>query len=507
MEFKGTRPWVFFPPLILLFVAIAASVIESEGFLTVSKAANTWILDNFAGGFSVVAFVMIILCVLTMISPLGKMRIGGKEAKPLLSRWRWFGIILCTTVATGILFWGTAEPLYHLNSPPDFAGAIAGSEAASRFSLSVMFTHWSIAPYAIYAVPALVFALAYYNFGSRFSLSATLNPLLKSDWHGPVGTVIDAVSLFALVAGMAASLGAGILTLSGGLQKLFGLESSVLLLAAICLLIVVTFLISAASGLLKGIRVLSNINVIIFIGLALFVFVFGPTKSILTQAASGLGAYVSNFWELHMSSLTHPESQWPKSWTVFYWANWMAWAPITALFLGRISRGYTVREFLLFNWIIPALFSIAWMSIFSGTTLHMELEGSVALGESLKSQGEESVIYLLLEQLPLLKVILPIFIFTVFLSYVTAADSNTAAMAGISAKGITPENPEPPLFPKIIWGLTIGAMALTMVATAGIDGIKMLSNLGGLPILFLLAFVAIALGKMIWESFRTNRSK
>lgn len=498
---KGIRHWVFWPPLALLFLAIGFSIMRTEVFLEISTQANQWILDTFGGLFAIVALVMLVLCFLTFFSPLGKMKIGGEHAKPILTRWRWFGIILCTTIATGILFWGTAEPLFHFNGPPDFAGIEAGSNEAARFSMSVMFTHWSFTPYAIYAVPALVFALAYYNFGSRFSLSATLSPLVKSELHGAVGSVVDAVSLFALVAGMAASLGAGILTLSGGIQKLFGIESSVLLLAIICLAIVVAFLLSAASGLLKGIRILSSINVSIFIGLAIFVLVFGPTKAILIQAADGIGAYISNFFNLHASTFIHSESAWPKSWTVFYWANWMAWAPVTALFLGRISYGYTVREFLLFNWIIPALFGIIWMGIFSGTTLHMEAEG-LALGESLKASGPESVIYLILEQLPLLKLILPVFVFTVFLSYVTAADSNTAAMAGISSKGVSPDNPEPPLFPKIAWGITIGAVALIMVSTAGIDGIKMLSNLGGLPILFLLGLVSIALMRMIWTSWR-----
>ena len=195
-------------------------------------------------------------------------------------------------------------------------------------------------------------------------------------------------------------------------------------------------------------------------------------------------------------SVLYPNDDWPKSWTTFNWANWMAWAPITALFLGRLAKGYTIRQFMLFNWVLPSLFGMLWMSIFSGIALHFQLSKKADLLGLLTSLGPESVIYGIFDALPWSDLLALIFLFTAFLSYVTAADSNTEAMGGISSTGISPQAPSAPVFIKIVWGTTIGLVAYIMVSMAGIEGIKMLSNLGGLPALFLL--LAITLGCIFW---------
>lgn len=434
---------------------------------------------------------MLITCIVLIFHPIGKKRIGGQDAKPFLSKWRWFSIVLCTTIATGIIFWGTAEPLFHIDTPPSFSKVQAGSSEAANQSLSYMFLHWTFTPYAIYTIPALMFALAFYNKNRSFSLKSTLFPITPKTGGNKLAALIDGICLYALVAGMAASLGAGILTLSGGIKNLTNYENQWLLLV-IAALIVAAFTLSAISGLMKGIRILSDINTRIFVLLAIFILVFGPTKSIFDQFINGFVLYLKELPEMSLVSIVHADDPWPKSWTTFYWANWLAWAPITALFLGRLSYGYTVRQFLIFNWMFPALFSLFWMSIFSGTTLHLELEG-LGLTDLLKAQGPESIMYRVFEEFPLQPVIAGLFLLTAFLSYVTAADSNTEAMGGISSTGISPDSPSPPVSIKVIWGITIGAVAYIMINQAGIDGIKMLSNLGGLPSLFLIIAVNIGL--------------
>jgi len=185
------------------------------------------------------------------------------------------------------------------------------------------------------------------------------------------------------------------------------------------------------------------------------------------------------------------------SWTTFYWANWMAWAPITALFLGRISYGYTVRQFMLFNWLIPAGFGIVWMSIFSGTSLYFELYEKMGLVKVLNANGPDIIIYKIFDNLPFANVLSILFLLTVFISYVTAADSNTEAMSAISTVGISPESSEPPKFIKYLWGFLIGLVAWIMVSYAGVDAVKILSNLGGLPSLFLMVLLCIVLIKLL----------
>lgn len=460
--------------------------------MSVTAAVNDFVIKKFGWLFSAGTTLMLITCIVVYFHPLGKRKIGGEQAQPFLGKWRWFSIVLCTTIATGIIFWGTAEPVYHLLEPPSFKNLEPNSAEAGRHALSTMFLHWSFTPYAIYAIPAVMFALAFYNHKRSFSLKSTLFPFLPENRGRILGAGIDSICLYALVAGMAASLGAGILTLSGGLESVFGFSPDSLLII-ITVVIVSAFILSAVSGLMRGIRILSDLNIRIFFLLALFVLFAGPTSSILEQAGRAFLSYLKNLPQDSIVSITHPDDPWPQSWTTFYWANWLAWAPITAMFLGRLGYGYTVRQFLTVNWILPSLFGIFWMSVFSGTVIHMQLTEVADLGALIEAAGPESVIYRLFDSLPLSTVLAAVFLFTAFLSYVTAADSNTEAMGGISSTGISPESPAPPVLIKIVWGLTIGIVAYIMVSLAGIDGIKMLSNLGGLPALFLIIAVNISL--------------
>lgn len=452
--------------------------------------ANDWILRHFDGAFSYTSFFMVILCVVIFISPLGKLKIGGNNATPLLNRYQWFSIILCTTIAVGILFWGTAEPIYHLSSPPK---TLPGNKDLVGFSMATMFMHWSFTPYAIYTIPALLFAIGYYNMKHSFSLSTMLFPIIKKTDDKWWAISLDNICLFALVAGMSASLGAGILSISGGVQKILAIDGSSVLTAAITLVIVLSFTISAATGLLKGIRVLSSINVIIFATLCLLVALLGPTGKLFGYFLTGLKDYVVNFISHSLSTGNFGDKEWTHSWTTFYWANWMAWAPISALFLGRISYGYTVREFIIYNWVMPSCFAIVWMTIFSGTSIYHETQGGLLLSNILTQSGPESLMYAVIDTFPFTAVFIILFLISMYISYVTAADSNTLAMSGLSSTGISPNSPAPPNYIKYTWGIIVGLVSWVMISFAGIDGIKMLSNLGGLPALFLLILCCIGM--------------
>ncbi len=486
------RKGVFWPPLVLLLVALIMSLVANEPFVEAMKASNDFILNQFGTAFVVVSLMLIVLCLVVFISPLGRVKIGGAEAAPILSRWRWFAIILCTTIATGILFWGTAEPLFHLKASRAQFGF--SSQEAELFAMSSLFLHWSFSPYAIYSIPAMMFALAYYNKGYTFSIQAMLFPFQKLAVIGKIRSVIDAACLFALVAGMSASLGAGILTLSGGLGSILGVKVDFWGQLIVTLLIVATFCVSSVSGLMKGIRVLSSINIWIFAFIALFILFAGPLEFITSSLFKWLGEYIGTFGSKNLLLFTEHD-EWAKSWTVFNWANWMAWAPVTALFLGKIAKGYTVREFLLFNWVIPSVFAIIWMSILGGSAVFYQQNGTLDLLGALDRLGPESIIYQILEHLPLSDIVIAVFLFAVFLSYVTAADSNTDAIADLSTVGLSPA-----MIVKIIWGLLIGVVALVMINAAGIDGVKMLSNLGGLPVMVLLVVTSFAVVKLLFQS-------
>ena len=501
------RNEIFWPIFLLLVLACTVSIVNPEGFLAQINGVNTSLLERFGPIYSIAVLFFFLLVVVSYFTPLGKIKIGN--APPLLSKWRWFSIALCTTIATGILFWGTAEPLYHFHEPPASAEVIPGSPQAARFAISTMFLHWSFLPYSIYTLVSLVFALNYYNHEQPFSLSSALYPVLGRRSYFWPGKLVDGLALFSLVAGMAASLGAGLIILGGGFETLLGIPYSPKILAIIALAVVSTFIISAATGLMKGIRTLSDINIKLFIVLALFVLITGPTLYILNSGASGLLDFFLHFFRRSLNGVVNDDVEWARSWTMFNWANWLAWAPITALFLGKIGQGYTVREFIRINLLYPSLFAIAWMTIFSSSSIYFDtVKEGFPLYETLISKGGPSkVLFEILASLPWSTITSFFFLFAAFLSYVTAADSNTSAMGNISVKGMVKEQPESPLSIKVIWGLIIGILAWVMISYGGdngLDGIRMLSNLGGFPILFLVILVSIGLIRMIKDSYSNN---
>ncbi|MFC6034615.1 BCCT family transporter [Hyphococcus aureus] len=492
---KSTRPLVFWPPVVLLTAALAFSLVDFDRFHHLVSAANQWILTHFDWLFSYASFAAVLLIGWVAISPLGAVRIGGPEAKPILNRWNWFSITLCTTIAIGILFWGSAEPMFHIKAPPPYAHINPYTEDASTFAISSMFMHWTITPYAIYTVPALAFALAHYNLGRPYSLSGPLSLVFGRAATGKAGAVIDAVGLYALVAGVAASLGAGVMTLSGGLEAIAGIYDTTLLRFVVTLLIVALFVASSISGLQRGIKVLSDFNTKFFFVLIVFVFIAGPTLDILALGAQSLGEYVVTFIPRSLALGERAGADWTRDWTVFYFANWLAWAPVTALFLGRIAVGYTVREFILFNLVAPALFGGVWMAVFGGASIGVDASEHHALVAALEDRGPEAVIYSLFNALPASAIVMMLFVGLTFISFVTAMDSNTHSITSVCLKNIKPgeKRPRAERWVKIFWGALIGAVAFIMTSTTGIDGVRMLSNLGGLPGLFIL----IAMGAVI----------
>ncbi|MDQ0243709.1 choline-glycine betaine transporter [Bacillus fengqiuensis] len=492
---KNLKHSVFWPPFLLLIAAAFLSFFNREAFIKITTDANNWLLANVGWLFSLGGLLMLVTVVGVYFSPLGKVIIGGKNAKPMLKLSNWIAITLCTTIAAGVTFWGIVEPIYHLTSPPESLGLEPNSANAAIFSMSTMYLHWTVTPYAIYCVPALMFAFAYYNMKKPFSLSSTLAPLFGNKVSGGWGKTIDALCLYTLALGMAAAMGTSIINLAGGINYLSGIASSPALWAVIAAVVMITFIISASSGLMKGIRILSDINMKVYIAIILFIFVAGPTAYIVNLGTESFGHFLTNFFDKSLFTGAASGDPWPQWWTVFYWANWFAWAAITALFLGRISYGYSVKAFIIVNFCLPSVFGAVWMTIFGGTAIHKQMT-EAKLGDILANQGPESVLYAVLSDLPLSYLIIPFYLFIVFISFVTAADSNISAMSGISSTGITPESPEPSMMIKFVWGITIGAVSWIMISFAKIDGIKMLSNLGGVPALILGLLIVFALIKV-----------
>lgn len=492
---KNLKHGVFWPPFLLLMGAVVLSFTNREAFIAATTNANNWVIANLGWVFSLGGLLMVIACVAVYFSPLGNVKIGGDNAKPLLSFKSWFAITLTTTIASGLTFWGIVEPVYHVSAPPESLGIEPNSAEAAIFAMSTMYLHWTITPYAIYCVPIIVFGFAYYNMRKPFSLTATLAPVFGNKLNGKGGQIIDAVCLYTLALGMAASMGTSILNVAGGVNYLSDLPSNPFLWAIIAIVAMVTFTASASTGLTKGIKFLSDINMKAFILIAIFLFIVGPTAYLLNIGTESFGNYLTNFFEKSLFTGAAAKDPWPQWWTTFYWANWFSWAAITALFLGRISYGYTVKKVIMVNFVLPALFGAIWMTIFGGTSVYMQMNGG-ELADVLTKSGPEAVLYAVFGALPFAKIVIPFYLFIVFLSFVSGADANMAAMGGISSSGISPKSPEPGLMIKVVWGVTVTFVSWVMISFAKIDGIKMLSNLGGVPALILELIVLVSLFKI-----------
>lgn len=488
----NVRPLVFWLPFVLLISAVIFSIFLPDIFSNQIRNLQQAILINFSIGFSWISFLMLFLVVIVFFSPLGKYRIGGVTAKPRLSKLSWFSIILCTTIAVGILFWGSAEPLNHFFFPPEFFDLKPNSSENKAFALGALFFHWGFIPYSIYAVPAMVFGLMLYSGKPRYSLVNIIKPMLGKkkgkNWSG----ILDSVCLFALVTGMAASLGAGILSISGGVLSFFPDWSPALIQPAVTLLILLTFLISASSGIEKGIRSLSLFNLGFFIILLVLFIILGQGLAIFPAFVENLKTYFSYFLDLGLQ-LSGAGNQWTFDWTTFNLAIWTAWAPITALFLGKIAVGRTVREFLIFNLFLPALFCTFWMSVFGGATLEFAAQAPEFYKNLLEVSGPESIIYQVFKDMGHFKLFSQLFILAMFISFVTAADSSTDALASISMKKVGKDVFQSDVNLKVLWGTLIASLAWVMITFAGVDGVRMLSVIGGFPALFLIILATYSL--------------
>ncbi len=478
-------------------MALVFSLINADVLVDNLDSVRSWMLSYFDWLFNWTVFAFVLSAILLYCSPVGHVTLGGKGAEPIFSKSKWLSIVICTTVATGMLFWGSAEPLYHVYEPP-YSLLEPTSDSAAITAMSTLYMHWTISPYALYSMVSLAFALAFYHYKLPFRVSSIIRigtTDKETYWYHDA---LDSFCLFALVAGMAAALGAGVLTISGGVESILGVAQNPFLWAIIVIVIAVAFVISSASGLKRGIKWLSLINVVFFIIMILVMGGVLLSEEGLSLSIRGFTEYVAQFIPRSLG-LSNFDRSWEQSWTSFYWANWMAWAPVTALFLGRIAVGRTVREFIRFNLVYTSLFSMIWMTIFGSISIMNDRDSNGSLYATLQEGGPQDVIFSLIEELSLGSTGSIIFLVIVFISYVTAADSNTSAMSSMSTQHLDSDEPEAPLMIKIVWGLIIAAMSWVMISFAGMDGIKILSIIGGFPILFLCIYIVYLFGRIIYK--------
>jgi betaine/carnitine transporter, BCCT family len=483
---------------IVAFVILTLALQEhAESFF---NALRVWLTSTFDWFFLLAGNIFVIVSVGIMISPLGKVRIGGMDATPDYSYLGWFSMLFAAGMGIGLMFFGVSEPLSHFQSSvaegagsPDswapLAGAAGMTEEARRLGMAATIFHWALHPWAIYAVVALSLALFAYNKGLPLSVRSIFYPIFGDRVWGWTGHVIDILAVFATLFGLATSLGIGAEQANAGLEYLFGVPVTDVSKVVLILAITAIALVSILLGLDRGVKRLSEINLGLAALLLFFVIIFGPTLAIITGFFANLWAYAE-----YLPALSNPfgreDDNFRQGWTSFYWAWWISWSPFVGMFIARVSRGRTVREFIFWVLVIPSLVSVLWMTAMGGTAITMLTDGYAAIGEA----ALELKLFAMLDNLPLAAITSFVGIVLVIVFFVTSSDSGSLVIDTITAGGKI----DAPVSQRIFWACFEGLVAIALLLGGGLGALQAAAVSTGLPfaIVLLLGCVALVMGLM-----------
>ena len=488
---------------VVLFVVLTLAL-QAE-VAPLFAALRDWLTGNLAWFFLGAANIFVLLCLGLIVSPLGKVRIGGMEAKPDYGYLGWFAMLFAAGMGIGLMFYGVSEPMSHFSSSlggvavgedglrTDWAplGAAAGdAEAARRLGMAATIFHWGLHPWAIYAVVALALALFSFNKGLPLTIRSIFYPILGERVWGWPGHIIDTLAVFATLFGLATSLGFGAEQATAGLHYLFDIGTGNVTKVLLIIGITGLALLSVVAGLDKGVKRLSEINMVLAIVLMGFVIIVGPTVAIATGFFDNLLAYVTN-----LPALSNPvgreDANFTQGWTAFYWAWWISWSPFVGMFIARVSRGRTVREFLIAVLLVPSLVSVLWMTAFGGTAIGQFVADGFT---GVQDAALELKLFVMLGELPLTAITSFVGIVLVIVFFVTSSDSGSLVIDTITAGGKV----NAPVPQRVFWVIGEGVVAIALLLGGGLAALQAMAVSTGLPftIVLLVGCIAIIKGLM-----------
>lgn len=496
-DLHGPVAW---PSSILIVVFILITLVFKSQMNAVFTAVQTGI-SNYAGWFFVLSVnVFLYFMIYLAFSKFGYIRLGGQDAEPEFSTFGWFSMLFSAGMGIGILFWSVAEPMYHYMSPPMAQGE---SVEAAKQAMELTFLHWGLHAWGIYALVALALAFFAFNKGMPLTIRSVFYPLLGKRVYGPIGDVIDIMAVVATLFGLATSLGLGVKQVSAGINYLFGLPDTVTTQVILITLITLAATTSVVLGLDKGVKVLSQLNMNLGAVFLLFILIVGPSIFIFDSMIQNTGNYLTSLFSLGFWTESYQQSDWQNSWTVFYWAWWISWSPFVGMFIARVSRGRTVKEFVLGVLIIPTLLTFLWLSGFGGSALYLELNsmGNVA---SAVQENVATALFVLLEHFPLsfISSVLGIVLVTSF--FVTSSDSGSLVVDSLTSGGKL----DAPVGQRIFWAITEGTIAAVLLIGGGLSALQTAAITTGLPFTVILLLMCYSLHKgLSGEHNRLLRSK
>ena len=489
---RVNRP-VFIASALLIVGFIVFGSLFGELAGEVFNQLQSFITHRFRWLFIILMNVTVVFSLYIALSRYGDIRLGHQTEHPEYSLLSWFGMLFSAGIGIGLLYWGTAEPLYHFMSPP--MGQAETVEAAKQ-AMSISFLHWGIHAWALYCVVALSLAYFHYRRGLPLSIRSVLYPLIGQKIYGKWGHVVDTLAVFGTMFGVVTSLGLGAMQINAGFSNVFGIPNNVPV--QLCLIAIITAMatLSVMMGLDKGIKRLSDINIVLTVLLLGFMLFFGPTQFIIDSFIENIGNYVSQLIPLGFWSEAYSNTDWQANWTIFYWAWWVSWSPFVGIFVARISRGRTIREFIFGVLFIPMLLLFFWFTTFGGSAVHMELMGNYGLIEAVKADYG-SAIFKLIEYYPLTKPLTLVIVVMIMLWFVTSSDSASFVIDMLTAGGDT----NPPKIQRLFWALSQGVIAAVLLVAGGLSALQAVAIIAGFPF----AIVVFVMMYCLWRGLTRDR--
>lgn len=476
---------VFWPSVILIATLIIGTLIAGESAEQAFNSARVFITDSANWLFVAAVNIFIGFSLYFAFSRYGKIRLGGQDAEPEFSTMAWFAMLFSAGMGIGLMFYSVAEPMWHLVSPPH---AEVGTTDAIRDAMGITFLHWGLHAWAVYAIVAL--ALAFFAFNRKLPLSfrSVFYPLLGDRIDGWIGDVIDVLAVLATLFGLATSLGLGAAQAGAGIEYVFGLTNTINLQVIIIIGVTAIATISVVLGIDKGVKVLSEFNIRIAGLFLLFILIVGPTLYILSSFMQNIGHYVQNFASFATWTQSYEEGEFLNTWTVFYWAWWISWSPYVGMFIARISKGRTVKEFVLGVLIIPTIVTFLWMSGFGGSALFLETNGIAEIANAVQADQTTSL-FILLDQFPLSMLTSFLAIVLVLSFFVTSSDSGSLVIDGLTSGGKL----HAPVGQRVFWATTEGAVAAILLIGGGLGALQAGAISTGLPFTIVLLIMCYSL--------------
>lgn len=504
------RVFVLSGMVIIAFIVL--TLVFQSDVAPLFKGMLNWLTTRLDWFFISAGNIFVLLCLGLIISPLGKVRLGGTLARPDYNYVTWFSMLFAAGMGIGLMFYGVSEPLSHFSSSmggtvvengvrTDWAplnGAVGAADNAQQLAMAATIFHWALHPWAIYAFLALGLALFSFNKGLPLTIRSLFYPLLGDAVWGWPGHIIDILAVLATLFGLATSLGLGASQAASGLNFLFDvpLGQTTQIVLVIVITAIATF--SVVAGLDVGVRRLSEANMILAGLLLLFIIVVGPTLILFSGFFSNLASYLA-FLPALSNPVARPDSNFAAGWTSFYWAWWISWSPFVGMFIARISRGRTVREFMISVLLVPSLACVLWMTVLGGTTLHQYFtEGYQSIADAVLPLQ----LFTMLDTLPLAKITCVVAIILVVVFFVTSADSGTLVIDIIASGGKI----DSPTSQRVFWCVFEGLVAITLILGGGLDALQAMVVSTGLPFALVLLIASVAVVKGLMSEPRLARS-